>query len=393
MTRLSGSKGIRLIISNDNKKLYEARFKRSGYKEQSERFATKAEAVAWKRKLDAAVDEGSPIEPKAGKKINTSSSLQLPASTPSADIALANTSLVSTAIDAYLRFMENSPHPIPSNRISDYARVKADIGDVPVQELRYEDVCNYVFLLRKTPLKRDAARKITDGTQKFYAEATVRKFYSALQKALKWYAKVYRIPLQEHLFSLEKEHTPKAWQGRRDRRLAAGEEQKLYDAGIERGDFTYTKADWSALIGFALASAMREQEIVYARWDDLFFDNQKLKVREWNSKTRRERVVLLSKMAREIVEFQRSHCPAGEPRIFYQFPNPAAICQAFTRLVERAKIVDLHFHDLRHEATSRLCESGKLRQMAIMEMTGHRTMTTFQGYVHLLEHETSVILD
>ncbi len=78
---------------------------------------------------------------------------------------------------------------------------------------------------------------------------------------------------------------------------------------------------------------------------------------------------------------------------FYQFSNPEAICQAFSRLTARAKVENLHFHDLRHEATSRLCESGKLRQMAIMEMTGHRTKATFQGYVHLLSHESSVILD
>ncbi len=137
-----------------------------------------------------------------------------------------------------------------------------------------------------------------------------------MQKALKWYAKVHRVPLQEHLFSLEREHTPKAWQGRRDRRLSADEEQKLYDAGLQRGDFTYSKADWSALIGFALETAMREQEIAYATWDDLVLDNQKLKVREWNSKTKRERVVLLSKRAQEIVALQKTNCPEDEARIF-----------------------------------------------------------------------------
>ncbi|MFC7409451.1 tyrosine-type recombinase/integrase [Hydrogenophaga atypica] len=59
----------------------------------------------------------------------------------------------------------------------------------------------------------------------------------------------------------------------------------------------------------------------------------------------------------------------------------------------RAGVSNFHFHDLRHEATSRLCESGKLSQMHIMNMTGHSSMTTFQGYVHLMNHETTPVLD
>lgn len=45
-------------------------------------------------------------------------------------------------------------------------------------------------------------------------------------------------------------------------------------------------------------------------------------------------------------------------------------------------IEDLHFHDLRHEAASRLAELGwTIPQMAAV--TGHRTWATLQRYTHL----------
>ena len=68
------------------------------------------------------------------------------------------------------------------------------------------------------------------------------------------------------------------------------------------------------------------------------------------------------------------------------------------KLTKRAGIEDLTFHDLRHEATSRLCEAStrsrknggnSMSLMEIMEMTGHDTMTTFRGYVKLIAHENS----
>jgi integrase len=47
-----------------------------------------------------------------------------------------------------------------------------------------------------------------------------------------------------------------------------------------------------------------------------------------------------------------------------------------------AKIKDLHFHDLRHEAVSRLFEKG-LTTEEVMGMSGHRTYAMLAHYTHL----------
>lgn len=43
-------------------------------------------------------------------------------------------------------------------------------------------------------------------------------------------------------------------------------------------------------------------------------------------------------------------------------------------------LLDLHFHDLRHEATSRLAE--KLQMHELMKVTGHMSSSMISRYYH-----------
>ena len=55
---------------------------------------------------------------------------------------------------------------------------------------------------------------------------------------------------------------------------------------------------------------------------------------------------------------------------------------AFERLRARAKISDLHFHDLRHEAITLLFERG-LSIAEVGAISGHKELRMLQRYVHL----------
>lgn len=61
-----------------------------------------------------------------------------------------------------------------------------------------------------------------------------------------------------------------------------------------------------------------------------------------------------------------------------------SMSQAFERACEehRANISNLRFHDLRHEATSRLFEKG-LNVMEVAAVTGHKTLDMLKRYTHL----------
>jgi site-specific recombinase XerD len=46
-------------------------------------------------------------------------------------------------------------------------------------------------------------------------------------------------------------------------------------------------------------------------------------------------------------------------------------------------LVDLRFHDCRHEATSRLFERGVFDSMEVASITGHKTLAMLKRYTHL----------
>jgi hypothetical protein len=54
----------------------------------------------------------------------------------------------------------------------------------------------------------------------------------------------------------------------------------------------------------------------------------------------------------------------------------------FGYAAKRARVSDVRFHDLRHEATSRLFEKG-LNQIEVSRITGHLTLSMLDRYTHL----------
>ena len=54
----------------------------------------------------------------------------------------------------------------------------------------------------------------------------------------------------------------------------------------------------------------------------------------------------------------------------------------FKALCDSVGVEGLRFHDLRHEATSRLFEKG-LSMMEVASVTGHQTLSMLNRYSHL----------
>lgn len=59
-----------------------------------------------------------------------------------------------------------------------------------------------------------------------------------------------------------------------------------------------------------------------------------------------------------------------------------AVKRSYTRAIRRAGIENLRFHDLRHEATTRLFEKG-LNLMEVASITGHKDLRMLRRYTHL----------
>lgn len=161
----------------------------------------------------------------------------------------------------------------------------------------------------------------------------------------------------------------------RDRRLLPLEERKLL-----RGAARMSSArDVSTMIILALESAMRQGELLSLRWENI---NLRLGVAHLpETKNGHPRDVPLSRRARKAL--QEAGVKASG-RVFSYTAN--GFKSAWRRLLLATGIAGLHFHDLRHEAISRLFELGTLDVMDVAAISGHRSLAMLKRYTHLKAH-------
>ena len=72
----------------------------------------------------------------------------------------------------------------------------------------------------------------------------------------------------------------------------------------------------------------------------------------------------------------------GADKVFPNWKDTLSFEHAWHRVVVKSGLPDLHFHDLRHEATTRLFERG-LNPMQVAAITGHKTLQMLKRYTHL----------
>ena len=70
-------------------------------------------------------------------------------------------------------------------------------------------------------------------------------------------------------------------------------------------------------------------------------------------------------------------------RVFYWWSGSDSFNKPWARLCKSVGIEDLRFHDLRHEATSRLFEKGVFEGVEVAAITGHKTLQMLKRYTHL----------
>jgi len=224
-------------------------------------------------------------------------------------------------------------------------------------------------------LHKPLARVTTEDLQDFVtdrltevAPASVDRDLDVLRQALRYAADVWKIaPSEDPFVGLRR---PRYF-NERDRRLRGDEEERLLTAARFCGNSWY-----EPIIILALETAMRRSEILSLTWDNI--DLQARTAFLPHTKNGRSRRVPLSAVAVQVLE----SVPREGTKVFPVTAN--AIKLAWSRTIcPRAGIDDLHFHDLRHEATSRLAESGFFTLVELQAITGHRDTRMLLRYSHL----------
>ncbi|TAN46581.1 MAG: site-specific integrase [Rhodospirillales bacterium] len=156
----------------------------------------------------------------------------------------------------------------------------------------------------------------------------------------------------------------------RDVRLSADEEVQLLAA------LDATRNPWiKPFVIVALETAMRRGELLSLQWEHVDLAQQTAHLPE--TKNGKGRTVPLSSRAVKTLEaLPRSIGGAVFPVSLDSFKH------AWTRARDRAGLHHFHFHDLRHEATSRLAERG-WNILELASVTGHQDLQMLKRYTNL----------
>ena len=161
-----------------------------------------------------------------------------------------------------------------------------------------------------------------------------------------------------------------------DRTLTPDEEAKLLNS---------SSPELRAIIICALNTAMRKNEILTLRWENVNLDNNIITLEHTNTKSKKTRRIPINSTLRTLLLEQRLK-GRGSDYVFVSskgtpYARHDSLKQAFIGACKRANIKGLRFHDLRHTAATRMVESG-VSIVAVSRILGHADLKTTMRYAH-----------
>lgn len=229
--------------------------------------------------------------------------------------------------------------------------------------------------------------------------STTRKELNLLSRILDLGMREWGVPLATNpctVVSRPAEHNA------RTRRLRPGEERYL---------LTATRPEISQIVQMALQTAARLGELLSLEWTDVDLESRVAHTYGVGKKGTKSGAPLRAiPLSRATVELLRT-LPRKGARVFPTWRASDSFNKAWHSAISHAQqayakdciaehqkpdpnfLKDLVFHDLRHEATSRLFEKRTLDSMEIAMITGHKTLAMLKRYTHLRAADLAKQLD
>ena len=170
---------------------------------------------------------------------------------------------------------------------------------------------------------------------------------------------------------------PKLPQGR-DRRLIGDEEERLLSACAAMNP------ELADIVIIAIETAMRQGEILGLEWRHVHWLDHTVYLPDTKNGT--ARLVPLSERAEAALQRQQQRATGKDgkglhPARVWRYTSDG-MRASYAKAMKKAGITGLTFHDLRHEATSRLCEKG-IPIMTVQAITGHKSTQMMKRYTHI----------
>ena len=218
-------------------------------------------------------------------------------------------------------------------------------------------------------LDQKLVAKYREDRLRCVSESTVRKELFMLSKILGFAEAECGITLPRGN-PVEKIRKPSEGKAR-DRRLPPTDWKKLVDeCKASRNNYLWPTVE------LAVETAMRQGELLGLRWEKI--DKKRKLAFIDETKNGEARAVPLSPRALAILEVL-PHAITGEVIPVQRM----TLYHVFHAAVVRAEIKNFTFHDLRHEAMSRLAERGDFSMLELAAVSGHKTLQMLKRYTHL----------
>ncbi len=303
--------------------------RRKGHATVFKSFSTRSDCDQWARHLEGEMDRGAYISRTT-----------------------AETTTLGDLIDRYI----DEVSPLKRSCKNDTQRLrylKIHFGKLSASAIRSTHVAQW----------RD--RRLKEGR----AGSTVVKEINSLSHVLDTAIKDWGMGLANN--PVKQVRKPKQARGR-DRRITKVELAALRSSKL------------GPIVTLAVETGMRLGELLALEWTLIDF-NQRTATLPL-TKNGEKRMVPLSPIALATLGAMQRQ---GE-RVFSQWKASSSFENAWTRTLVRLRkastapsfLADLRFHDLRHEAASRLFEKG-LNVMEVASVTGHKTLAMLKRYTHL----------
>lgn len=321
---------------------WRAQVRRKGHPTQTQTFKTKILAEKWARSVESAIDAGA-----GNVKVS------------------AKGKTVGSLVADYIAEV-GEKKPFGRNKADVLRRLKRHLSDTSADNLTVERILKYI--------QKD--RAISGVT------ASIDLTY--LKGVLKYARTVWR--LNVHPSVVDEARDILGYLGsvgrsiERDRRPTADELERICGWLDE-----HSRALTREHIEFILDSGFRPpSEITGLLWEDLNHDDKTILIRDRKDPRKKignHQVVPLLGRCYEIILRQE---PDDSKRIGRIFPiNGKSWSSIFPRACKALKIQDLALYDFRHEAISRLVESGKYSIPEIMLVSGHKDPKQMMRYTQL----------
>lgn len=248
-------------------------------------------------------------------------------------------------------------HAQEKYRIALYCRYP--IADLPISSITSVDIASF---------RDQRLSEINPRTGNKLAAATVRLDLALLSDMFRIGKIEWGICNDNPVANIRK---PKLAPGR-DRRLSAREERLII-----RYCAKHNAKPLLSIFNLALETAMRQGEILTLKWEHINLQTRIAHLPETKNGSKRD--VPLTMMARDILAAQGVKLSG---RVFTHY-NSNGLKSSWRSMIKQLRIDDLHFHDLRHEAISRLVERGIFDLMEVAAISGHKSLSMLKRYTHL----------